>query len=35
MCLKPEDGQYDRNMWHLWMELIKVVLADGSGYVKL
>ena len=35
MCLKLDDGQYDRNVWHLWTELIKVVLADGSAYVKL
>ena len=23
MCLKLDDGQYDRNVWHLWTELIK------------
>jgi hypothetical protein len=22
-------------MWHLWTQLIKVVLADGGAYVKL
>jgi hypothetical protein len=35
MCSKPEDGQCDRNMWHLWTGLIKVVLANGSAYVRL
>jgi hypothetical protein len=30
----PEDGQYDWNMEHVLMELIKFVVVDSNTYVK-
>lgn len=30
----PEDGQYDRNMYHALTNLIKFVMADGNSYVN-
>jgi len=30
MYLIPEDGQYDRNMWHVLMGLITFVVVDGN-----
>ena len=34
MYLMPEDGQYDRNMWHDLMGLIKFVVVDGNVCVN-
>jgi hypothetical protein len=31
----PENYQYDRNMWHILMELITFVVVDGSAYVSV
>jgi len=31
MHMMREDGQYDRNIWHVLTELIKFVVVDGNA----
>jgi hypothetical protein len=30
MWLMPEDGQNDRNMWHVLTGLMKLIVVDGG-----